>query len=86
MIAACSSFWSENKVLYITSDPQTMEAEIDFAVSINARATAGPVIISQQLKRQITLKEKYKKKISLIAILAAFQQDNIMSLQNNTIS
>ncbi len=84
MIAACSIFWSENKVLYITSDPRTMEAEIDLAVSINARATAGPVIISHQLKRPITLKEKYKQ-ISLIAILAAFQQDDIMSLQNNTI-
>lgn len=61
-----------------------MEAEIDLAVSINACATAGPVIISHQLKRQITLKEKYKQ-ISLIAILAASQQDD-MSLQNNTIS
>lgn len=46
MIAACFILWSENKVPYATSDPRTMEAEIDF--SINAHATAGPVLILHQ--------------------------------------
>lgn len=48
MMAACFILWSENKVPYAISDPRTMEAEIDFSVSINAHATAGPVLILHQ--------------------------------------
>lgn len=65
MIAAFSG--ARMKYCMLPLIPEQWRLEIDFAVSINACATAGPVIILHQLKRQITLKEKYKQ-ISCLTI------------------